>query len=187
MHHRSPENYARARSTRLLESSPDRVMPVCPYFGACGGCQYQHLNYSRQLELKRQQVVELLRRVGGFPDPPVQATVPCPVPYGYRNRIMVRTQWHGPEQRLILGFLRYDNRLVVDVEACAIAEPALNTQILNVRARSPPKGGLKVMVRLARGLDSPQRFVFPEQFPSAARTHAHRRPPPHGQRHSTSH
>ena len=142
------KNYARARLLRLLEPSPDRVTPPCPYFGACGGCQYQHLQYDRQLALKRQQVVELLRRVGGFPDPPVQAPIPCPTPYGYRNRIMVRTQWHGPEQRLVLGYLRHDNRLVVDVENCAIAEPALNRQLLEVRKSPPPKGGLKVTLRI---------------------------------------
>ncbi len=142
------KNYARARLLRLLEPSPDRVTPPCPYFGACGGCQYQHLQYDRQLALKRQQVVELLRRLGGFPDPPVQPPIPCPTPYGYRNRIMVRTQWHGPEQRLVLGYLRHDNRLVVDVENCAIAEPALNRQLLEVRKSPPPKGGLKVTLRI---------------------------------------
>jgi tRNA/tmRNA/rRNA uracil-C5-methylase (TrmA/RlmC/RlmD family) len=142
------KNYARARLLRLLEPSPDRVTAPCPYFGACGGCQYQHLQYDRQLALKRQQIVELLRRVGGFPDPPVQAPIPCPTPYGYRNRIMVRSQWHGPEQRLVLGYLRHDNRLVVDVENCAIAEPALNRQLLEVRKSPPPKGGLKVTLRI---------------------------------------
>ncbi|MCL4179747.1 MAG: class I SAM-dependent RNA methyltransferase [Verrucomicrobia bacterium] len=142
------KNYARARTLRLLTESPDRVTPVCSYFGACGGCQYQHLRYERQLELKHRQVVELLRRVGHFPEPPVRSPIPCPVPYEYRNRIMVRSQWNGPEQRLVVGYLRHDNRFVVDVERCAIAEPALNQQLLEVRRRPPPKGGLKVTLRI---------------------------------------
>jgi tRNA/tmRNA/rRNA uracil-C5-methylase (TrmA/RlmC/RlmD family) len=60
-----------------------------------------------------------------------------------------------PAQRLDLGFLRHDNRLLVDVEACAIAEPALNEQPA-VRARPPPKGGLKVVLRMA-----PEGWVVP--------------------------
>jgi tRNA/tmRNA/rRNA uracil-C5-methylase (TrmA/RlmC/RlmD family) len=142
------KHYARGRLLRLLTNSPDRVSPRCPYFGECGGCQYQHLRYDRQTELKQQQIIELLRRVGGFVDPPVRAPIPCPVPYAYRNRIMVRSQWIGAEQRLVIGFLRHDNRLVVDVEQCAIAEPALNQQLLEVRRAPPPRGGLKVMLRI---------------------------------------
>jgi tRNA/tmRNA/rRNA uracil-C5-methylase (TrmA/RlmC/RlmD family) len=142
------KHYARGRLVRLIEPSPDRVSPPCPYFGACGGCQYQHVRYDRQIQWKQQQVVELLRRVGGFVDPPVRAPIPCPAPYGYRNRIMVRSQWNGAEKRLVIGYLHHANRLVVDVEQCAIAEPALNQQLLEVRRTPPPKGGLKVTLRI---------------------------------------
>jgi tRNA/tmRNA/rRNA uracil-C5-methylase (TrmA/RlmC/RlmD family) len=159
------KNYARARLVQLLGTSPDRVDPECPYFGACGGCQYQHLLYERQLELKRLQIIGLLRRVGHFPDPPVRQTVPCPVPYGYRNRIMVRSQWNGREQRLVVGFLRHDNRFVVDVEHCAIAEPALNHQLGQVRHSPPPKGGLKVTLRMPpEGWEVPNDSFFQNNF-----------------------
>ena len=142
------KHYARGRLVRLLEPSPDRATPACPYFGECGGCQYQHLRYERQIEVKREQIVELLRRVGGFDHPPVQPPLPCPVHYGYRNRIMVRSQWNGLEQRLVLGYLRHDSRHVIDIQHCAIADPALNRQLLEVQQSPPPKGGLKVTLRI---------------------------------------
>ena len=58
--------YISARVTQVLEPSPDRVEPPCPYFGDCTGCQWQHVGYSRQLAVKREKVVDALERVGGF-------------------------------------------------------------------------------------------------------------------------
>ena len=73
--------------------------------------------------------------------------IPCPQPYGYRNRIMIRSQWDKFKQGLNIGYIRAENRLVVDIEECLIAEPALNELLQEVRAHPPPKGGLKVVLR----------------------------------------
>ncbi|MHB1306751.1 MAG: class I SAM-dependent RNA methyltransferase [Limisphaerales bacterium] len=142
------KHFARARLIRVIEPSPDRVEPGCRYFGECGGCQYQHVGYAEQLRLKQKQVADLVQRLGGFPPTVVQPVVPCPQPYGYRNRLMIRSQWNKPAQKLDLGFIRHDNRLVVDLEECAIAEPMLNEQIRGVRAKPPPKGGIKIVLRV---------------------------------------
>jgi 23S rRNA (uracil1939-C5)-methyltransferase len=142
------KRYARARLRRVITPSPARVNPVCPHFGVCGGCQYQHLDYVTQLRLKQAQVQALFQRIGHLESAPVDPVVPCPQPYGYRNRIMVRSQWNKPEQRLVVGFLQHENRLVTDVESCAIAEPELNRQLEEVRRRPPPRGGLKAALRV---------------------------------------
>src|SRR5438093_6141683 len=143
------KNFARARPLKVVKPSPERVTPPCPYFGDCGGCQYQHIDYPAQLRLKRKQIADLLQRIGGFAGSVVDPVVPCPQPYGYRNRIMVRSQWNKITKRLNLGFIRHDDRLVVDVEECKIAEPVLNEQLKELRAQPPPKGGLKVVLRRA--------------------------------------
>jgi len=159
------KQFARARRVRVVQASPDRVTPRCRYFGDCGGCQYQHMAYPVQLEFKRRQIRELMRRVGGFPEMVVDPVVPCPEPYGYRNRIMIRSQWDKFKQGLNIGFIRHDNRLVVDLEECAIAEPALNEQILGVRRNPPPKGGLKVVLRVApEGWEVPRDSFFQNNF-----------------------
>lgn len=142
------KHFARARLIRVIQPSPDRVTPQCRYFGECGGCQYQHIDYPRQLELKHKQIADLFERIGGFPKGVVSPVIPCPQPYHYRNRIMIRSQWNKPEQKLNIGFIRADSRLVVDLDECQIAEPALNEQIRHVRANPPPKGGLKVVLRI---------------------------------------
>jgi len=159
------KSFARAKLLRVLHASPHRVVPKCRYFGECGGCQYQHIDYPLQLEIKHKQVADLFERIGGFTRDVVRPVTPCPQPYGYRNRLMVRSQWNKPEQKLNIGFLRHDNRLVVDLEECLIAEPALNEQIKHVRAHPPPKGGLKVVVRIAPdGWEVPPDSFFQNNF-----------------------
>ena len=99
----------------------------------------------------------------------IDPVLPCPEPYGYRNRIMIRSQWDKFKQGLNIGFIRADNRLVVDIEECKIAEPALNEQIQHVRRHPPPKGGLKVVLRIApEGWEVPRGFLFSKQFFPAA-------------------
>jgi tRNA/tmRNA/rRNA uracil-C5-methylase (TrmA/RlmC/RlmD family) len=142
------KRYARSRLLEVLKASPQRRPPECRYFGECGGCQYQHLDYPAQLALKEKQVRDLFQRVGNMDPSRVGAIVGCSQPYGYRNRIMVRTQWDKVRHRLNLGYLRAANRLVIDVEECPIAEPALNQQLQNLRANPPPKGGFKVVLRI---------------------------------------
>jgi tRNA/tmRNA/rRNA uracil-C5-methylase (TrmA/RlmC/RlmD family) len=73
---------------------------------------------------------------------------------------MVRSQWDRVAQRLVVGFIRTDNRLVVDVDSCPIAEPELNQQLAQVRAQPPPKGGIKVSLRLP----APDWEIPPDSF-----------------------
>ena len=102
---------------------------------------------------------------GKFPADKVAPVIPCPQPYGYRNRIMIRSQWNRPEQKLNIGFIRADNNLVEDIEECKIAEPALNEQIKQVRANPPPKGGIKVVLRMPpENWDVPPDSFFQNNF-----------------------
>ena len=159
------KRFARARLTRVLQASPERVAPACPYFGDCGGCQYQHLAYPAQLRIKHKQISDLFQRIGGFDGALIDPVTPCPQPYGYRNRIMIRSQWDKFKQGLNIGFIRADNRLVVDIQECKIAEPALNAQIQQVRLHPPPKGGLKVVLRIAaEGWEVPRDSFFQTNF-----------------------
>lgn len=159
------KRFARARLSGVVSRSPERVEPLCRYFGECGGCQYQHLSYGAQLQLKHKQVTELFQRIGHLDPGLVAPVIPCPQPYGYRNRIMIRSQWDKFKQGLNIGFIRADSRLVVDVEECRIAEPALNEQIKHVRANPPPRGGIKVVLRVPPpGWEVPRDSFFQNNF-----------------------
>jgi tRNA/tmRNA/rRNA uracil-C5-methylase (TrmA/RlmC/RlmD family) len=159
------KNFARAKLLRVLTPSPQRVEPECRYFGACGGCQYQHMDYAEQLRMKHKQISDLFERVGRISPQVVQPVLPCPAPYGYRNRIMIRSQWNGREKKLEIGFIRADNKFVEDIEECRIAEPALNEQIKEVRANPPPKGGIKVVLRVQpENWEVPRDSFFQNNF-----------------------
>jgi tRNA/tmRNA/rRNA uracil-C5-methylase (TrmA/RlmC/RlmD family) len=159
------KRFARAKLLRVIQASPERVQPLCRYFGDCGGCQYQHIDYPAQLRLKHKQICDLFERIGGINPKVIAPVIPCPQPYGYRNRIMIRSQWDKFKQGLNIGFIRADNRLVVDIEECKIAEPALNEQIQYVRAHPPPKGGIKVVLRVPpENWEVPRDSFFQNNF-----------------------
>ena len=159
------KSFARAKLLRVVTPSPERVAPECKYFGACGGCQYQHIDYAAQLRFKHKQIADLFERVGKISPERVAPVLPCPSPYGYRNRIMIRSQWNGPAKKLEIGFIRTDNKFVEDITECKIAEPALNEQITHVRANPPPKGGIKVVLRVQpEGWEVPRDSFFQNNF-----------------------
>jgi tRNA/tmRNA/rRNA uracil-C5-methylase (TrmA/RlmC/RlmD family) len=151
------KNFARAKLLRVVTPAPQRVEPRCRYFTQCGGCQYQHIAYEEQLRVKHKQIADLFERVGKISPEKVAPVIPCPAPYGYRNRIMIRSQWNGRARKLEIGFIRADNNFVEDIEECQIAEPALNEQIKHVRANPPPRGGLKFVLRV-----QPENWVVPK-------------------------
>ncbi len=72
------KRFARAKLLRVVTPSPERVEPICPHFGVCGGCQYQHLSYPAQVRLKHKQVRDLFQRIGRFDPGLIAPVVPCP-------------------------------------------------------------------------------------------------------------
>ncbi len=97
------QRWARAQLVRVVKPSPDRVLPPCPYFGPgqCGGCQWQHIDYERQLALKAEVVADQLRRLGRIAEPPMLDPIALAdddglLAFGYRNHVqfMVDPQGH---------------------------------------------------------------------------------------------
>lgn len=127
-------HHARAEIVEVLTPSMERVAPPCPYFGHCGGCQYQHLAYHEECRIKEQQVYEALTRVGKLVEPTVLPIIPSPSDYAYRNRITV----HAENGRI--GFRAVDGRELVDIRECLIARPAVNAELTQLRARHPADG-----------------------------------------------
>ncbi len=81
------KNYGEAVIDEVIEPSPDQIEAPCPYFGTCGGCQLQHLDYDLQLYYKTKQIKEILQRVGEINNPPLLPTIGCQEIYHYRNKM----------------------------------------------------------------------------------------------------
>src|SRR3984893_8637478 len=128
------KQFAEAELVDLQERSPHRVNPECPYFGRCGGCSYQHIDYEHQLAIKWRQVRDVLQRIGKLKDIPMRPIIPSPISYAYRNRITVHAQ-DG-----VIGFFRRDSHRLIDIERCPISLDEVNQALMELRTRAPRDG-----------------------------------------------
>jgi 23S rRNA (uracil1939-C5)-methyltransferase len=112
----------RARTLEVLEPAPDRVPPPCPYFGRCGGCQYQHAAYTAQLAAKRAILEEELRRLGKI-EPPSEIAVIAGEPWAYRNRVQLHLEGQN------LGYREARSHKLCAITHCPISSPKINDTI----------------------------------------------------------
>jgi tRNA/tmRNA/rRNA uracil-C5-methylase (TrmA/RlmC/RlmD family) len=131
---REKKQFANAELVEVKENSPHRVTPECPYFGHCGGCAYQHIDYQHQLEIKWRQVRNVLQRIGKLQDIPIRPVIPSPKHYEYRNRITVHVQ-DG-----VIGFFTRDSHRLIDIRRCPIACDEVNRALTDLRGRDPRDG-----------------------------------------------
>ena len=123
--HRETASHVEAEVAELLESSPLRVTPLCPVFGGCGGCHWQHLRYPAQLAAKVEILGEALRRLARVERDRLLPPLPADEAWGYRSRIQVKLHGRGGEFRI--GFFAPGSHYVVDLPGgCAVAHPTLN-------------------------------------------------------------
>jgi len=139
------KNYAEARLLEVLTPSPLRTEPRCEYFGVCGGCKWQHVDYAAQCEAKRQSVAEALAHHGGFPDVDVQPTLGAPETYCYRNKMefsFSAERWLTPDE--IASGQRFDTGFALGLHV-----PGSFNKVLDLRACYLPS---ELSVRIVNGV-----------------------------------
>lgn len=153
---RTAKGVVHARPLRIIQASPERVEPPCPYFGRCGGCQYQHLAAERQTAYKREVLRETLRRLGRIAwegDIPVHAGNP----WNYRNQAAFKvgrgaglkpgatpetgatpepgdTSASAEDGKIALGFFEAESHRLLPIDACLILSPRLNAVLAELRS-----------------------------------------------------
>jgi 23S rRNA (uracil1939-C5)-methyltransferase len=148
------KSFDRAQLRKVIVPSAQRVNPICPYFARCGGCDYQHIAYRHQLELKRRQVAQLLEGIGRISDVEVLPVLASASPYAFRNRITV----HAGQGRI--GFFGKNTREVVDIERCAIAISTVNDALTELRVTGLAEGKHRTL----RGAGVPRTFTQTNDF-----------------------
>jgi 23S rRNA (uracil1939-C5)-methyltransferase len=165
---REKKQFAEAEIVDLRERSPHRVEPPCPYFGHCGGCAYQHVDYAHQLEIKSRQVRDVLQRIGKLKDIPMRPMIPSPLEYAYRNRVTVHAE-NG-----VIGYFRRDSHRLIDVERCPIAMDEVNRELAELRSQRVRDGhytlrarsGPRVFLQTNDGVANALRDLIVEQMPA---------------------
>ena len=132
--------FARAKVESVIEGSPHRIQPACPYFGRCGGCHYQHAAYDHQLEIKKEILRESLRRTAKLELPFDIEVHPSP-PWNYRNRSRLQVQ---VKPEFAAGYFKSASNDLLPVEQCPISSPLINRGIASLwqsgRASKVPQG-----------------------------------------------
>ena len=126
---KAKKNYGYGRLMEVLEPSPYRTEPKCPYARQCGGCQIQALSYEQQLAFKEAKVRGHLERIGGFREIPMEPIIGMENPYHYRNKAQFPVG-RGKDGRIITGFYAGRTHSIIENRDCALGV-AVNREVLD--------------------------------------------------------
>jgi tRNA/tmRNA/rRNA uracil-C5-methylase (TrmA/RlmC/RlmD family) len=119
-----------ASIVQIITPSPERVEPPCPYFGRCGGCDFQQLTYEAQLAAKAGIIRDCLHRIARLENIPEIVVTPSPNNWRYR----MRATWQIDQELRAIGYYERGSRRVCDVADCAVLKPELQETLERVRA-----------------------------------------------------
>lgn len=119
-----------AEIVEILEPSKTRTEPPCVYFGRCGGCDFQQMDYAAQFRAKVAIIEDCLQRIGRINYAREIKIIGSPKPFGYRSR----AQWHADTRRNRIGYFRRNSHDVIDVETCPILTDELQKTLTNLRS-----------------------------------------------------
>ncbi len=121
------KDYIEAKVKKVVIPSKDRRDAPCLYYGICGGCQLQHVDYNAQFSSKERTLLETLERIGKIRDVNLLEGIPSGQEFGYRIRVQFKVK-NGR-----IGFFRWNEREIVGVESCPVAHPRINELIPSLR------------------------------------------------------
>ena len=124
--------YAFGKLHQILQASRSRIRPSCIVADKCGGCQWQHINYSYQLEAKRNQVIQALQRIGGISHPRVDAVLAANPPLGYRNKATYPLKLSSTAQ-VQAGYYQKSSHHLINLNQCPVQDSRLNPLLADVK------------------------------------------------------
>lgn len=153
---KASKNFCEAEILEIKTPSSDRVAPPCPYYGDCGGCNFQHISYAKQLEIKNSLVEETLKKflkVTSLPMAPAQGS---PAEFNYRNRIQLHRSQEG------LGFYKRRSHQLLPIKSCLITEEKINSYMADLKLGPASSSDEKIELFLDQNLNVAHRSVTTE-------------------------
>ncbi len=123
------KNYALGQIVEIKEKSPYRIDPVCPLAHECGGCQIQNIDYTKQLELKKNRVSSDIERIGKLENVLVHDTLGMDNPFNYRNKAQFPVGVGGG--KTLIGFYKQGTHEIVSIDECKI-QHGINDKIVEI-------------------------------------------------------
>ncbi len=131
--------YAHAKLLEVLTASPHRVRPSCIVADKCGGCQLQHIDYDYQLTAKENQVIQALKRIGGFAEPPVAPIVGAQGNFAYRNKVTYPLGVNDVGG-IKAGYYRKGTHQIVNLNQCPVQDDRLNPLLAEIKQDLQDRG-----------------------------------------------
>ncbi len=157
---KSRRRFAEAELSAIIVPSPLRREPPCPFFGTCGGCQWQHLAYPEQLRWKAKNFVDLMVRAKLVKADRIKPITAAPDEWFYRNRVQLKT--HFSEGECAVGFYQQGSHRVVDIDRCRLVAPPIQKSLTLLREalHEAPDAEFLEQIELACGDDGQVRLVL---------------------------
>ena len=121
-------NFDEGETIEVIEASPDRIEPLCPHFGQCGGCSLQHLDPQRQIESKQNTLVQNLERIGKVTPDTIWEPLTGPQ-WGYRRKARLSVRYVHKKERVLVGFRERYGRFVADMQECRVLDQRVASQL----------------------------------------------------------
>jgi len=144
----------------ILQKSPERIEPICKYFTYCGGCDYQHIPYEKQLKIKEDIFTETLERIGKINHPKIEKFIPSENPFFYRNRTQIKIKGEK------VGFFKKESKEVINIDNCYLLKEDLNKALQGIKEILPYLTFQPIEVHLySSNLDEMLvKFIYPKRI-----------------------
>jgi 23S rRNA (uracil1939-C5)-methyltransferase len=157
---KSKKRYVEAELHEIVTPSALRREPPCPFFGSCGGCQWQHIPYQEQTRWKEKIFSDLVVRNKVIAIENLKPIVPAPDEWNYRNRVQFKC--HHSAQRLTVGFYRQGSHAVVDIDKCRLVSLPIQRTLDRLREelKKSPRPDCVLQADVACGDDGEVRIML---------------------------
>ncbi len=125
------KNFVECEPVFIKSPVPDRIDPPCRYFTYCGGCDYQHIPYEKQIKFKEEILKETLSRIGKIEDPNIDRVIPSKKPFYYRNRTQIKIKGEK------VGFYKRESKEIINIDTCLLLKEDIGQGFEGIRTTLP--------------------------------------------------